>query len=92
MFKPRLARRNICYCSYQNYCRFCHGSGMIECLSCKYDSIQDFVDDKGRKLVESFDITVRAKRWKRWKKCKKCSKGWVECPFCGGNGKSHQIF
>jgi len=68
---------------------------MIECLSCKYDSIQDFVDDKGRKLVESFDITVRAKRWKRWKrwkKCKKCSKGWVECPFCGGNGKSHQIF
>ena len=89
MFKPRLARRNICYCSYQDYCRFSHGSGMIECPICKYDSIQDFVDYKGRKLVESFDITVRAKRWK---KCKKCSKGWVECPFCGGNGKSHQIF
>lgn len=86
MVKSGLPVRNICYCSCKEYCRFCNGSGMTECLSCKYDSIHD---NKGKKLSKPFDITIRSKRSK---KCEKCSKGWIECPFCGGSGQSHQFF
>lgn len=77
--------RNICYGRYGDYCRFCNGSGMTECLKCKYNPIHE----KGKKMTQPFNI---ATQYKRWEKCEKCSKGWVECIFCGGNGRSHQIF
>lgn len=72
----------LCYFHYNDLCRFCYGSGHVECMDCKYES-KDFIENEDKKLSEQFEFNIPRKN---------CRKGWVECPFCGGNGQSHQIF
>lgn len=59
------------------------------CFS-EYDKCR-FCKGTGKIRCFKCDIYYVKENWTE-KKCTKCVNGVVRCCFCGGNGKSHQIF
>ena len=80
LYNPTIVNSDsVTYYQNQNTdpCKFCKGTGIMKCLSCKGEATYIYHEGK---FFSSFNS------------CKNCVYGIQLCKFCGGDGKSYLTY